>query len=84
MKQIILATLVLMLFGCKGEMEVYEREIKTYVISDIKVSGFDMYTLYFQTSTETEYATVFRPYFDYKIGDTIHVLIKYWEKPKKK
>ena len=84
MKQIILTALVLMLFGCKGEKEVYRRELKPYVISDIEHVDFNAYRIYFQTPTTTENAVVDNGYFNYKIGDTIHVLIKYWEKPKKK
>lgn len=85
MKQIILTTITLMLFGCIEDKEMYERKIKTYVISDKDNVGFDLCKVYFQTPTTTEFAIIDRDIAsNYKIGDTIHVLIKYWEKPKKK
>lgn len=91
MKQFILIVLTLMLFGCSDEpKEVYETDIKTYVISE----GIELYEpnriglsyyLYFQTPTSTEKAEVsYDTYNKYQVGDTIQVLIKYWEKPKKK
>jgi hypothetical protein len=89
MKQFILLALVAMLFGCEDPKEIYETEIKTYVISageerDGGRAG-RIYYLYFQTSTSTERARVsYETYNKYKVGDTIQVLIKYWEKPKKK
>lgn len=87
MKQFILITLTLILFGCDEPKQVYETEIKTYIISD-KIGGYsdvDNHCLYFQTPTSTEYTEVSLATFKkYQIGDTIQVLIKYWEKPKKK
>lgn len=89
MKQFILISLTLMLFGCDEPKNVYETEIKTYVISHIKQEyqfrGGRHYYIYFQTPTSTEKAEVTeKTYNKYKVGDTIQVLIKYWEKPKKK
>jgi hypothetical protein len=89
MKQFILIAFTLMLFGCEERKQVYETEVKTYVISEILVehhvkSGYT-YVFYFQTSTSTECADVSEEtYNKYKVGDTIQVLIKYWEKTKKK
>lgn len=87
MKQFILIALTLMLFGCDEPKQIYETEIKTYVISS-KIGGYsdvDNHYLYFQTPTSTEYAEVNLAAFkEYQVGDTIKVLIKYWEKPKKK
>lgn len=88
MKQFILIALTLMLFGCYSEpKQVYETEIKTYVISS--KNGETIYNsyhyLYFQTPTSTEKVDVDLDTFNkYQVGDTIQVLIKYWEKPKKK
>ena len=93
MKQFILLILITLLFGCDVQpKEIYEAEIKTYVISKkvMKLhsgSGFsrDYYYMYFQTPTSTEHSEVnLETYNNYEIGDTIQVLIKYWEKPKKK
>ena len=89
MKQFILLALVAMLFGCIEEpKQVYETEIKTYVVSQvgIKENNSDTYYyIYFQTPTSTESARVNTDtYNKYKVGDTVQVLIKYWEKPKKK
>jgi hypothetical protein len=78
-----------MLFGCEEPKQVYETEIKTYVISS-KEKHFSgkagvYYYLYFQTPISTKCAHVtYDTYNKYKVGDTIQVLIKYWEKPKKK
>lgn len=89
MKQFILITLTFILFGCFEEpKQVYDTEIKTYVIShkgEEHFRHFTDYYLYFQTPTSTERASVTEVTYDkYKVGDTIQVLIKYWEKPKKK
>ena len=88
MKQFILIALTLMLFGCEEPKQVYETEIKTYVISSKEVYqsvGSYWYNIYFHSLTSTEKAEVtFETYSKYKVGDTIQVLIKYWEKPKKK
>lgn len=89
MKQFILIAFTLMLFGCEESKQVYEMEIKTYVISHMeeesRIKGGNDYYMYFQTTTSTEYAHVnYNTYNKYKVGDTIQVLIKYWEKPKKK
>lgn len=91
MKQFILIALTLMLFGCDEPKQVYETEIKTYLISfkTIERRGGkiprDYYVMYFQTKTSTERTVVtVDTYNKYQVGDTIQVLIKYWEKPKKK
>jgi hypothetical protein len=89
MKQFILLTLILIVFGCEEPKEVYESSIRTYKISYIeKVVGYKGYTtyyIYFQTATSTESAIVdLETYNKYEVGDTIQVLIKYWEKPKRK
>jgi len=92
MKQFILIALTLMLFGCSEEpKEVYETEIKTYLISFKEIDHVggkiprDLYIIYFQTKTSTERTVVtVDTYNKYEVGDTIQVLIKYWEKPKKK
>jgi hypothetical protein len=89
MKQFILLTLMFMLFGCEEPKQVYEMSIQTYVISHKQdaVQGRHGYPpkLYFQTPRSTEYCWVDSYTYDkYQVGDTIQVLIKYWEKPKKK
>lgn len=92
MKRFILIVLTFILFGCFEEpKEVYETEIKTYTISHkevVRVGGkfpHDIYHIYFQTPVSTErVGTSFNTYNKYQEGDTIQVLIKYWEKPKKK
>lgn len=89
MKQFILITLTLLLFGCEEPKQVYETEIKTYVISHMETRyggrGGHFYYIYFQTPTSTESARVsYDTYTKYKVGNKIDVLIKYWEKPKKK
>jgi hypothetical protein len=89
MKQFILLALTLTLFGCYSEpKQVYETEIKTYVVSEMQTylgRYGASYSIYFQTPTSTECATVSEETYDkYQVGDTIQVLIKYWEKPKKK
>lgn len=89
MKQFILIALTLMLFGCSDEpKQVYETEIKTYVVSSKEAhqsGGSYWYNIYFHSLTSTEKAEVtLETYSKYKVGDTIQVLIKYWEKPKKK
>ena len=92
MKQFILIVLAFILFGCFEERkEIYETDIKTYVISQkyVKRIGgkmpYDLYYIYLQTPTSTESASVsIDTYNNCQIGDTIRVLIKYWEKPKKK
>lgn len=84
--------LTLILFGCNEEpKQVYETEIKTYLISFKEIDHVggkiphDNYIIYFQTQTSTEKAIVnVNTYNKYQVGDTIQVLIKYWEKPKKK
>lgn len=89
MKQFILIALTLILFGCDERKQVYETEVKTYVISHIEeeliIKGGIHYYIYFQTPTSTEKVGVnYDTYKKYQVGDTIQVLIKYWEKPKKK
>ena len=89
MKHLILLFSILILFSCTERKEVYETEIKTYVISHKEIAnnsrGPDSYYIYFQTPTSTECASVSEgTYNKYEVGDTISVLIKYWEKPKKK
>lgn len=90
MKQFILIALTFILFGCFEEpKEVYETEIMTYKIShkeeNCGLRGECAYYIYFQTPTSTERAMVnYDTYSKYNVGETIHVLIKYWEKPKKK
>lgn len=89
MKQFILIALTLILFGCDEPKQVYETEIKTYVISQMEEHyggrGGNVYYIYFQTPTSTESTRVsYDTYTKYKVGDKIDVLIKYWEKPKKK
>jgi hypothetical protein len=88
MKQFILIAFTLMLFGCEGKPnQFYEADIKTYVIShkEIDFVSENTYIIYFQSSTSTEHAFVSeKTYNEYQVGDTIQVLIKYWEKPKKK
>jgi hypothetical protein len=90
MKQFILIALTLMLFGCHEEpKQVYETQVKTYVISmktdPVAGRSGNPPILYFQTPTSTECSWVdIDTYNKYKVGDTIQVLIKYWEKPKKK
>jgi len=89
MKHFILLFSILILFSCTERKEVYETEIKTYVISHKEtrnvLKGSDAYYIYFQTPTSTECAYVSEgTYNKYEVGDTISVLIKYWEKPKKK
>lgn len=92
MKHTTFITLTLVLFGCfREKKEIYETEIKSYTISHKEVEHiggrmpYDNYYIYFQTPTSTEVANVsFDTYNKYKVGDRIQVLIKYWEKPKKK
>ena len=89
MKQFILLTLILIVFGCEEPKEVYESSIRTYKISHKEVKtayrGPTTHYIYFQTPTSTEYAKVdVETYNKYEVGDTIQVLIKYWEKPKRK
>lgn len=90
MKQFILIALTLILFGCDEQpKQVYETEVKTYIISMKIEPTAGRYgnppMLYFQTPTSTECSWVdMDTYNKYKIEDTIQVLIKYWEKPKKK
>jgi hypothetical protein len=80
--------LSIILFGCEQPKQVYETEIKTYVISKvcrIEDNSDTYYYIYFQTPTSTEKTWVnIDTYNKYKVGDTIQVLIKYWEKPKRK
>jgi hypothetical protein len=89
MKQFILMALVAISFGCEEPKEVYEVSIQTYVISCkedaiIGINGKPP-RLCFQTPFKTESCWVDDDtYNKYKVGDTIQVLIKYWEKPKKK
>ncbi len=89
MKDFILLILVITLFSCNDRKEVYKTSIETYTISH-KEEIFGAYNarnyyIYFQTPTSTERANVsFNTYSKYNVGDTIQVLIKYWEKPKKK
>jgi hypothetical protein len=87
MKNFILLILTITLFSCNDRKEVYKANIETYTISHKEViglsSGRSCY-IYFQTPTSTERADVsFNTYSKYNVGDTIQVLIKYWEKPKK-
>jgi len=85
MKQFILLALIATLFGCEEPKEVYDSEIQTYVISyKDEISGAKDF-IYLQTTQSTEKVYVSDSTFDkYKVGDTIQVIIKYWEKPKKK
>lgn len=88
MKNLLFILLTLILFSCSEKKEVYETEIKTYTISH-KSSTLsevgDTYYIYFQTPTSTECAMVtYDTYSKYHVGQKIQVLIKYWEKPKKK
>jgi hypothetical protein len=88
MKNFILLILIITLLSCDNTKEIYKSDIKTYTISH-KEEIFGAYNartyyIYFQTSTSTERATVtYNTYSKYNVGDTIQVLIKYWEKPKK-
>lgn len=89
MKQFILIFFVFLLLSCEERKEVYETSIKTYVISmkldPIKGRYGRLPVLYFQNPTSTEACYVdIETYNKYQIGDTIQVLIKYWEKTKKK
>ena len=89
MKNLLFILLTLFLFSCNEDKVVYETEIKTYKIShkeeDRRGRGISEYYIYFQTPTSTECARVnYDTYNKYHIGQTIQVLIKYWEKPKKK
>jgi hypothetical protein len=89
MKNFILLILTITLFSCDGKKEIYKASIETYTISHKEeifgLRGTVDYYIYFQTSTSTEKATVtYNTYSKYNVGDTIQVLIKYWEKPKKK
>lgn len=88
MRNLLFILLTLVLFSCSEKKEVYETEIKTYTISYKKEScgkGGCIYYIYFQTPTSTERAMVtYDTYFKCHIGQKIQVLIKYWEKPKKK
>lgn len=88
MKQFILIFLALLFLGCEEPKEVYEMSIQTYVISHKEEHNgryHNIYYIYFQTPTSTEFAKVNEEtYNKYQVGDTIQVLIKYWEKPKKK
>lgn len=89
MEQFILIILTFILFGCSKEpKQVYDTEIKTYRISHKEEEHHKLsnaYYIHFQTPTSTERAEVSQSnYNKYKVGDTIQVLIKYWEKPKKK
>lgn len=89
MKKLIFIGLIFALFSCEDPKEVYETSIKTYVIShktEHSISrGNTAYYIYFQTPTSTESARVdYDTYKKYQVGDTIQVLIKWWEKPKKK
>jgi hypothetical protein len=89
MKQFTLIAIALILFGCKEPKEVYNTSIQTYIIShkeDAVVGRTGRPPkLYFQTPFKTESCWVDQNTYDkYQIGDTIQVLIKYWEKPKKK
>ena len=90
MKNLVKILFILLLFSsCEEPKEVYETEIKTYVVSNKYerdyVNSYSDYYIYFQTTTSTEKAKVtFNTYESIEVGDTIKVLIKYWEKPKKK
>ena len=89
MRNLLFILLILFLFSCSEKKEVYEIEIKTYTIShkveDHRGKGINTYYIYFQTPTSTESARVtYDTYSKYHIGQKIQVLIKYWEKPKKK
>ena len=89
MRNLLLILLTLILFSCSEKKEVYETEIKTYTISyKVEERGgkaITDYYIYFQTPTSTESARVnYDTYSKYHVGQKIQVLIKYWEKPKKK
>jgi hypothetical protein len=91
MKQLIVITLVLLLFSCNNQSkEVYKTSIQEYVISDKEEAVYSRVAghpprLYFQNKRNTEACNVDQITFDkYQVGDTIRVLVKYWEKPKKK
>ena len=77
-----------MLFGCGNEpKEVYGTEIKTCVISSKEehFGKISNYYIYFHSPTSTEKAEVnYDTYNKCQVGDTIQVLIKYWEILKKK
>ncbi len=88
MKKLIFILSLLFLYGCEEPKEVYEVDIQTYVISAKEEATVGRYgrpaRIYFQTSTSTECANVDdETYNKYNVGDTIQVLIKYWEKSKK-
>lgn len=88
MKKLLISLTAALFLSCEEPKQVYETEIKTYTISNKEsfyVRPTTYYILYFQTPTSTEKAEVTQKSFDkYKKGDTLTVLIKYWEKPKKK
>lgn len=87
MKKIILILIILLSVSCEEPKQVYETSIKTYTISNkdsYYVRPRQHYFLYFQTPISTEKASVdLQTYQNHKVGDTIQILIKYWEKPKK-
>ena len=89
MKKLFFIGLIFVLFSCEDPKEVYETNIQTYVIShkttlSVARGGIN-YHIYFQTPTSTECARVdYDTYKKYQVDDTIDVLIKWWEKPKKK
>lgn len=87
MKKLYLLGLLAMLSSCfPNDKEIYRSDIETYVISNkekVCTRGCSYY-IWFQSPTSTEQANVSEgTYAKYEIGDTIKVLIKYWEKPKK-
>lgn len=89
MENLIKLLFILLLFSsCEEPKEVYDTEIKTYVISQMYEESYGRstaYYVYFQTPTSTEMASVsYDTYKSMHVGDTIKVLIKYWQKPKRK
>ncbi len=85
MKHLLLILFSFLLFSCQEPKEVYEVNIRTYVISakePLVTGGYRRPArLYFQSPHKTESCYVDgETYSKYEIGDTIQVLIKYWEK----
>jgi hypothetical protein len=89
MKTLFLLIFTLVLLSCEEKSkEIYETEIVDYTIShkeEINCYRVYNYYIYFQSATSTERAKVsYDTYHKYNVGDKISVLIKYWQKPKKK
>lgn len=84
MKNLLFILLTLFLFSCSHKKEVYETEFKTYIISHKEGNKpLDNHYLYLQTPISTEKIEVtYNTYNEYQVGDTIQVMIKYWEKSK--